>query len=74
MKTYYEDGEIENGKYLLSIDITKDRAGEEGWIYSWDLGVLTKNRASLDYWTDIGGEGYSDEELLESLRSEGVLE
>ena len=30
MKTYYEDGEIENGKYLLSIEITKDRAGEEG--------------------------------------------
>jgi len=73
MKTYYTDGEIESGKYLLSIEITKDSAGDEGWVYSWDLGALTESGASVDYWIDGDGYFYSDEELIDSLVKAGIV-
>ena len=73
MKTYYTDGEIESGKYLLSIEITKDSAGEEGWVYGWDLGVLTEDGANVDNWIDGDGYFYSDEELIDSLIKAGIV-
>jgi len=73
MKTYYTDGEIESGKYILSIEITKDSAGEEGWVYGWDLGVLTGDGEDVDYWVDGDGYFYSDEELIDSLIKAGIV-
>jgi hypothetical protein len=75
MKISYADGEIESGKYYLSIGIREDSAGENGWVYDWDLGVLTKDRSSVDYWIDVEGDVYfySDDELIESLRDAGIL-
>ena len=73
MKTYYTDGEIESGKYLLSIEITKDIAGDEGWVYGWDLGLLTEDGEDVDYWIDGDGYFYSDEELIDSLAKAGII-
>jgi len=73
MKTYYTDGEIESGRYLLSIEITKDSAGEEGWVYGWDLGLLTEDGEDVDYWIEGDGFFYSDEELIDSLVKAGIV-
>jgi len=73
MKTYVMDGEIERGKYYLSISITPDSAGEEGYIYSWDLGILNKSKTDIDAWIDGDGDFYSDDELIDNLYELGII-
>jgi hypothetical protein len=73
MKTYVMDGEIERGKYYLYISITPDSAGEEGYIYFWELGILNKSKTDVEAWIDGDGYFYSDDELIDNLYELGII-
>lgn len=67
MKIFYCDGEIKKGKKYLQLTIQKDKAGKDGYIYGWSLlksnGEEEKGDAFL----------YSEEELLRSLKDNGII-
>lgn len=77
MKMYYMDGELEKGSHLLSINIYKDSAGEEGYVFSWDLYKQKKKPGKLIPISliPISGEAflYSEDSLMESLIDHGVI-
>lgn len=66
MKTYMADGEIRLGRYTLIIGMEKDSAGEDGFVYSWDLFEGDEN---------IKGDGYfySEDDLLNSLIENDIV-
>ena len=66
MRTYGMNGQLEEGEYLLDIS-------ETDGAYSWNLGVLTKDRSDVDDWIDGDCYFYSLDELLDSLWENKIL-
>jgi hypothetical protein len=76
MKTFYMDGELlsDDGKYALVIDITKDKAGKDGWIFTWELGKFEVDEDGEEGINWIMGEKvYSTDDLFESLAKHGII-
>jgi hypothetical protein len=75
MKTFYMDGGIEtdDGQFL-AIDIVKDRAGKDGWIFTWNLGKFEVDEDGEEGINWIMGEKvYSTDDLFESLARHGII-
>jgi hypothetical protein len=67
MRVYAMDGQIESGKYLLNISLVDDD------VYSWDLGILTKDKSNVDYWADGDAYFHGEDELIDSLIKNGII-
>lgn len=69
MMYYDEEIDITNDRFLR-IEITKDPAGEDGWVYNWGVGIREDGR-----WIYALGEAfqYSEHELFDSLKKHGVI-
>lgn len=71
MRMMYYDGEIDiTNDRFLRIEITKDSAGEDGWVYNWDVMIREDGR-----WVYALGDAfqYSEYELFDSLKKHGVI-
>jgi hypothetical protein len=75
MMCYGMDGEIEADGYILTIDMTEDSAGEDGWVFFWELGKTNDKDGDEDIeWLDGDGYFYSTDELIESLEKSGIVQ
>jgi len=66
MRTYGMDGQIEEKRYLLEIS-------ETDGAYSWDLGLLTKDKSNVEEWLEGDCYFYSLDELFDSLWKNRII-